>query len=638
MNTKVNNAYFLIPVFYLMVIIFLLYMQFSGSSSFNAEVAEITITGERQAGPPGKSDIISELSVLLNGLEFSFGEENPALVFSQDGLTHNLMAEDYRVTGTGIDVKLSKGISVSFYRTQSDSENLHVGVSMEDPDSIKYIYLPIESADSQFISSAGVPVLTIQSESRGSFFLTMPEGGYFNEESSSLVILPGNGGASEIVLERTAGSGLEAFRYWRNGGAELISEAECDRLIEQYIADAADSLLGSRYNPSRGTWTMGDGSSGFDENALIMAATETIGTSAYRAALSQLDRAAASHSRDLSIKSAPLFGNIVNEGWAYDQGLQNKTPQLTESAREGDYSIFSDEDLTAVVLTEDSDDLIRALSSMTDEAAGSGLSLDEALAVLSFYTGIVDIYPEISSQFYGATELVESVILPAVRVLGGRIYISEDGESVDIEQTLLSGVLLNKPLLSGNEEDVTAVGRELIRSALLLAENTGILPGTVHFSGETETSREGILTPETVYPALSGNPYYPAADYFFDETGEKISVINQAENFKVEKTDYGYRMSFDFPPGQAHAFAVRNFQPFYRMNLLGYVWNSDHRFLTYSSGWWYDRQNNTLFMKVTHRMRTEEILIYSEAPPAPPAPVEETTEESVSAPEGSPES
>lgn len=630
MNTKVNKAYFLIPVLYIAVIIFLLYMQFSGSSSFSAEISGISISGEKQSGAPGRNDAITELSVRTSGLHFSFGEENPALVFTQDGLTHSTVPQDYRVTASGIDIRLSKGLIVSFYRTQNES-SLHISVTAEDPESIKYINLPVIGEEASISAIDGVPVLSIKSETLGNFFLALPDSGSLSEEGESIVIYPESEGASELVLERTAGSGIDAFTYWINGGAELITAEALQVRINNFISMASDSLMNERYNSTRGTWTLGSGISGFEEEALVMAAAENIGKSTYRNIKSKLDQAAASHSRELSIFSSSLFGNIVNEGWAYEQGLEEKTLELTKKSSSNDYSIFSDEDLIAAVLTEKSEELIRQISAMILIAQEENPTLDDTIAMLSFYIEIAKIYPEIADQFTDVRTLIEPVLLPSVRVLDDRLYISESSNEASIMQTIAAGVLLSDDLLSGLNENYSSIGRELLHSALLLTDDSGIMPETITAVEGSDAVQEGVLTPEKVYPLLTDNPYYPASDYFYEETGEKMSVLNQAETFNIEKTDFGYRMNFDFPAGLTHTFAVRNIKPFYQMQLLGYRWNPDHRFLTYSSGWWYDKQHNTLFVKIKHRMKTEEILIYTEQPPAPPAePVSAADEEPAS--------
>ena len=84
MNTKVNKAYFLIPVVYAAAIIFLLYMQFSGSRSFQADVMDISMSGKTHSGAPGKDEVISDLTIKINDIEFFIRSRQPSSgVFSR---------------------------------------------------------------------------------------------------------------------------------------------------------------------------------------------------------------------------------------------------------------------------------------------------------------------------------------------------------------------------------------------------------------------------------------------------------------------------------------------------------------------------------------------------------------------------
>lgn len=617
MNTKVNKAYFLIPVFYVTVIIFLLYMQFSGSNSFNAEVAGISISGKTHSGAPGRKDSIPELDVVSNNLQFSFGDENPLLVFTQDGLTHRTEPIDYRVTASGIDIKLSKEIAVSFYYSQKNDNILHISIAAGDPESIKYIHLPISGKQTEITTMPEVPILSIKSETLGNFFLTMPESSTFIPESGAIVLYPQIGEASELALEQTAGSGLDAFTYWMSGNKKIITASELNTKLDRYIDKAAAALNGSRFNPTRGSWTSGSSISSFSEDALIMAATEEIGSSSYKRSKELLDRATLSHSRELSIRSSSLFGNIVNMGWAYEQKLEDKTKTLRRKAEASDYSVFEDIDIIPAVLTESSDRLIEALIRLSETANSAEINISQAAAILDFYSELNNQDPRLGSKFIQLTGVIERIILPSVKVLADKLFIVKNENTADIFISTKIGSLLMKLDDEKLHENYTSIGRELVNSILQLADESGFLPETAIESGNGELITDGVITPEKVYPMLTDNPYFPATDYFHEETDEKISVLNQAESFNIEKTDFGYRMAFDFPAGQTHTFAVRNIKPFYMMHLLGFRWNPDHRFLTYSSGWWYDKQHNTLFVKIKHRTTTEEILIYTERPLQP---------------------
>ncbi len=626
MNTRINKAYFLIPIVYIAVIGFLLYMQFSGSRSFQAEVSGISMNGRTHAGAPGKDDEITELSVHCNGINFSFGKNNPLLVFSQDGLTHKTVPQDYRVTASGIDIRLTKGISVSFYYSPNDNEIIHISITAEDPESIKYIHLPVAEKETELSSMEGVPVLSAESETLGSFFLTLPESGTFNADNNVIVIYPEETETNELTFEKASVSGLDAFTYWVSGNADLITPEQLSLKITAYIENANEKLMNARYNQTRGTWATGTGLSAFSEKALIMAATESIGTASYARTMELLNQAAASHSRELTGYSSALFGNIVNTIWSYDEELDDKPAELLRKTDSFDYSVFEEDKLTAAVLTEDSAKLIDSLVKMSEEINGHDLTLGQAAAMLAFYSELSLKQPELALRFDNLENIIELSILPSLKVLSDRLFIANSNNTSQVYLSLKTGMLLMNMPGKDSENKYQSIGGELVNSVLQLSNDEGYLPETVSLSDTGDLLTEGIITPETVYPLLSGSPYAPAEDYFYAETGEKICVLNQAETFTVEKNETGYRIAFDFPAGLTHTFAVRNIPPFYQMNMLGYRWNSDHRFQNYSSGWWYDRQHNTLFVKIRHREKTEELVIRTERPPEPAAPPVSETE------------
>lgn len=623
MNTKVNKAYFLIPVLYAAVIIFLLYMQFSGSRGFSADVSGIEISGRTRSGAPGRADYISELIIGCNGISFSFDEENPLLVYSQDGLTHNTVPVDYRVTASGIDVRLNKEIGVSFFVLQNDEEMITISLNSGDPDSIKYIEIPVIADEGTEIEAVeGVPVLSIAASDGSKFFLSLPEGASFTAETGMLQLHPLDGDFSELVFEKSVDTSLDAFTYWFSGNSKLVSEEDLGKTIKDYMTRANASIKNSRFDPASGTWSTKTGLQDFNEDALIAAVSESIGKSDYTSVKKNLNLAADRHSDDLSILSSPLFGNIVNEGWAYNRNLERKLERFEERSSVSDYSIFADDQLSTLILSEASEILTVNLLKMTEKLSEAEISIAEASGALRFYYEINDGYPELGSKFISLMSVIEREILPSIKVLEESLFLVDQENRADVMLSLRTGLMMMKTEEKDSSSNINALGRELVNSALKLSDTLGFLPGIATEGEDGSLLTEDSIAPEQIYPLFTDSPYYPVEEFFFTGTDVKISVLNQAETFDIEKTDFGYRMTFDFPAGQIHTFAVRNIKPFYQMNLLGYKWNADHRFLQYFSGWWYDRDSQTLYVKIRHRTRTEEILIYTEKPAPPPEPAD----------------
>jgi len=68
---------------------------------------------------------------------------------------------------------------------------------------------------------------------------------------------------------------------------------------------------------------------------------------------------------------------------------------------------------------------------------------------------------------------------------------------------------------------------------------------------------------------------------------------------------------------------IRGIKPFYRIQLYGMDFRTDPRFESYnSSGYRYNEDTETLFLKMRHKVEMEDIVIYLGAP-APVAPVAE---------------
>ena len=86
-------------------------------------------------------------------------------------------------------------------------------------------------------------------------------------------------------------------------------------------------------------------------------------------------------------------------------------------------------------------------------------------------------------------------------------------------------------------------------------------------------------------------------------------------------------LSFRFPTGGIHHFALYDIDPFDEIQMHGIPWKSDPEFQIYSDGWVYDSLRRALFVKIRHRSELQSIRIIrrpaaSSAVPETAAPAE----------------
>ena len=75
-------------------------------------------------------------------------------------------------------------------------------------------------------------------------------------------------------------------------------------------------------------------------------------------------------------------------------------------------------------------------------------------------------------------------------------------------------------------------------------------------------------------------------------------------------------LSFRFPQGGIHHFALYGVEPFDQIQMHGIPWKSDPEFQRYSDGWVYNPRTKALFFKIRHRSERQEIRILRDTPEA----------------------
>jgi len=121
-----------------------------------------------------------------------------------------------------------------------------------------------------------------------------------------------------------------------------------------------------------------------------------------------------------------------------------------------------------------------------------------------------------------------------------------------------------------------------------------------------------------VYPALvAGNSWYPHALSLAEQAGPGVWAWTSAESVKITRqSENVMKITTRFPQGETHYMVLRGIKPFYRISIYGLDFRTDPRFESYnSSGYVYNEQTGTLYLKMRHKAEYEDVIIYSGAAP-----------------------
>jgi hypothetical protein len=154
-----------------------------------------------------------------------------------------------------------------------------------------------------------------------------------------------------------------------------------------------------------------------------------------------------------------------------------------------------------------------------------------------------------------------------------------------------------------------AIGRTLIHSVLELADTEGFLPSRVRLqSGEIEPTGD-MLSPQSIYQLLPGSDYTPKEVplYAYLYPGSWIWTASRVADVKID--DSQYRFAFSFPIGETHYLLIQGIRQQTSTIMHEIPWKSDPEYFRYTDGWLYDEATQTLYVKLTHRVETEQLVL-----------------------------
>jgi hypothetical protein len=159
------------------------------------------------------------------------------------------------------------------------------------------------------------------------------------------------------------------------------------------------------------------------------------------------------------------------------------------------------------------------------------------------------------------------------------------------------------------KDSYISLGRTLIYSVLDLADTEGFVPTGVRIQGGEAEPTGDLLSPESIYRIVPSVHYTPAEYplYSYLYPGSWIWTASQLTDIKID--DQQYRFYFSFPIGETHYLLIHGIRPMTSMIMHGIAWKSDPEYFRYTDGWAYDESTQTLFVKMTHRKISEELVL-----------------------------
>ncbi len=331
----------------------------------------------------------------------------------------------------------------------------------------------------------------------------------------------------------------------------------------------------------------------------------------YREALDRIPSSIKTGSRRTYL-SAPYFNTLASMNTSLVRHIDNRISMIDYAIQQQGMDIFIVQDLAEILCTMDNREKVEDLLSIP-------ASVEEFKPTVSQAAGIINTYTRLSALNEALAAILEPLIPPCSEIISAACTI-EDGtirlEEHEAALPLLDSISVGMSLIAHGQH----TGRQDMKSTGYLIINSSI-------TNEVSSSLH-VMT--ELYPIMvPANPYYPHIQIIADSTtsgnGRPIWAWTVAQNAAYVRDAAGNAtITLDFPPDEIHHAIINGIRPFTRIDIYGIQFRTDPRFEAYnSSGYTYNAETQTMFLKSLHEVQREEIKLYyggaaEEPEPSPP--------------------
>jgi hypothetical protein len=257
---------------------------------------------------------------------------------------------------------------------------------------------------------------------------------------------------------------------------------------------------------------------------------------------------------------------------------------------------------------------VRGYNNLMDDAAKMLRTLDPAVMTLElaagFLEGAVDWAHYHPGKYNPYDRFVDQALFVVTESLQKDPYTAyvlafpKTNQMADMELNLRLG----NALLHYNDEMKIALGRTLILSVLSLGDNSGAVPSKITLSSRGFSGNGELLPSSRIYRICFTGENYARAQAL----GSGVWAWTAASSVNCETAEGSLDITVTFPAGETHYMIIRSIKPFTLLQFNGITAQQDPQFERYdSSGWVYSAPEQTLLVKLRHRLQAEQMsLVY----------------------------
>jgi len=563
-----------LTVLYTIIILGIFLLQFRSEISISQTFGVLRLQLAETTNAEQETVLKNQFQISFKGLILSANEKHPITILYSNGEEQPLILENWSknddFSGT---LTFNNDVSIIFSVTDETAE-ASLSVQAKLPNNVKEISIPYKPS--------GGYLVTEQTENRtilsSKTLQYKIEASKFYDEK--FVLSKNDAIAYYGLFDPTS-----IFDYASVRGIANASKESFDSVIRQFKTDfiqlfshsISDSLM---------------------EQTIVAYVAAMAETGNLKEALALIPDAAKNNSRRTYL-SAPYFNSLVAMNPSLVMYIENSKNMISYAVEQKSLDIFVLNNLAELLCIQKTKDLPNQLVALPLSLTDFNPTAKQAAGILNTFVKLSSLDSSLAEPLAAVVDVCLMSIAEICSLEGNSILLEEDDVSVELSDAISLGMAL------------ISYGRY---SQNIDVENTGYL---IISNKLTDTTGINLRSFGELYPILvPDNNFYPhiqiIADSNKSESGLPVWAWTVARNLKYNvDSDKNVTFSIDFPEEWTQYIIINGVNSFKRIDIYDMAFRTDPRFETYnSSGYVYNKESKTLFLKSRHKSVIEDVKLY----------------------------
>lgn len=585
-----------LSVLYSLIILGIFLLQFRSETAVSQSFGGLRLQLVETQSESQQKKLKNTFQSTFKGLNLFADDQNPALMTKTDGTTQEIKLQSWQqLDESNFILNFDQDIALQF-SVRGEGANDFLSLEAQLPEDIASIALSYKPTSGYLVTDQTARSVIISSKNQ-------------QYEISAAEITPVHLVLSdkEQLATYSIFDPLHAFEFSMTSSMPLSAETTFAETISKFKGDFIQLASQSLTETST-------------EQLIVAYIAAMAENRQYKEAINKIPSSLKTGSRRTYL-SAPYFNTLVSMNTSLVRHMENRASMITYAIEQRSLDIFTIQDLAEILCTMEGKDAVGKLLEMPARMTDFNPTIAQAAGIINTYTRLNSLNKNLAQMLQPVLESCLVAISEACSIENNIIRLEENEASLPILDSISVGMaLVTYGQLTGNT-DYKATGNLIV--------NSYITP---------EVSSNLYIMTELYPIVVPNNPYYPHIDIIANAANsgnnKPIWAWTIARDIGFTKNSSGdVTLTIDFPQGETNHSIINGVKPFRRIDIYDIAFRTDPKFESYnSSGYVYNAETQTMFLKSLHKVQRETIKLYYSAESttaSQPAPQEEPVAETV---------